>query len=107
MLVYLIEREREQERSRRAGYLQSENSIVHSPSIFSPSLSSKGSSNQHRYILATDSASIRHHLRNNVLGVPVLHHNDRGVMVMEPMSDLTQTRIEQVSENNIFIKLLE
>lgn len=47
-----------------------------------------GPANKHRYTMAVQSGKLRQHLRN-VPGVPVIHFNDRGVMVMEMPSDAT------------------
>ncbi|KAJ9094409.1 hypothetical protein QFC21_005948 [Naganishia friedmannii] len=47
-----------------------------------------GLTNKHRYTMAVQSAQLRQHLRA-VPGVPVIHFNERGVMVMEMPSDAT------------------
>ncbi|KAJ9119560.1 hypothetical protein QFC22_003269 [Naganishia vaughanmartiniae] len=47
-----------------------------------------GPANKHRYTMAVQSAQLRQHLRA-VPGVPVIHFNERGVMVMEMPSDAT------------------
>lgn len=47
-----------------------------------------GPTNKHRYTMAVQSGKLRQHLRS-VPGVPVIHFNDRGVMVMEMPSDAT------------------
>jgi U3 small nucleolar RNA-associated protein 23 len=55
-----------------------------------------GDRNKHRYVLAVESAALRSKIRNEVVGVPVVHTNDRNVLVMEPMSDLTRQRCDEV-----------
>lgn len=46
-----------------------------------------GDANKHRYVIATQSQSLRVNLRN-VPAVPIVHIN-RTVMVLEPPSDVT------------------
>lgn len=55
-----------------------------------------GTANQHRYIVATNSPRLRAHLRSKVIAVPVLHTNETGVIVLEPMSERTQDEIKHV-----------
>jgi rRNA-processing protein FCF1 len=57
-----------------------------------------GDRNKHRYVLAAGSAGLRAKIRNEVVGVPVVHANDRNVMVMEPMSRLTKEKCDEVRE---------
>ena len=57
---------------------------------------SLGSTNKHRYTMAVQSAKLRQHLRN-IPGIPVIHFNERGVMVMEMPSDATIKQKESVS----------
>lgn len=55
-----------------------------------------GTTNKHRYVLASDSPALRSAVRRDVLAVPVCHHNERKVMVLEPMSEKTQARCEEL-----------
>ena len=55
-----------------------------------------GDKNKHRYVLAVGSQGLRSKIRNEVVGVPVVHANDRNVLVMEPMSELTRQRCDEV-----------
>lgn len=55
-----------------------------------------GDRNKHRYVLAAGSAALRSKIRNEVVGVPIVHANDRNVLVMEPMSDLTRKKCDEV-----------
>lgn len=55
-----------------------------------------GPTNKHRYVLASDSAGLRAAVRRDVLAVPVCHHNERNVLVLEPMSDKTRLRCEEL-----------
>jgi U3 small nucleolar RNA-associated protein 23 len=55
-----------------------------------------GPTNKHRYTMAVQSGKLRQHLRN-IPGVPVIHFNERGVMVMEMPSDATLKQKDTVS----------
>lgn len=47
--------------------------------------------NKHRYVVATQDAGLRRHLRE-IPGVPLIYVN-RGVMIMEPMAGSTETEL--------------
>ncbi|KDN42995.1 hypothetical protein K437DRAFT_237454 [Tilletiaria anomala UBC 951] len=57
-----------------------------------------GPTNKHRYVLASDQPRLRRKLRVGVPGVPLIHCNQTGVLVMEPMSDLTARKMLQVEQ---------
>lgn len=71
-----------------------------------------GASNKHRYTLALQSRSLRNHLRT-IPGVPLIHFNDRGVLVLEPPSEATlrhkegleSTRLTDQVESNKNIEM--
>lgn len=56
-----------------------------------------GPTNKHRYVLASNSQPLRNWVRAEVPGVPIVHSNPRGILVLEPMSDLTRDKIQGVS----------
>ncbi|WFD30308.1 hypothetical protein MSPP1_001326 [Malassezia sp. CBS 17886] len=53
-----------------------------------------GPSNQHRYMLAADDALVRRTRRRIVPGLPMLHYS-QSVLVLEPMSDVTERDIAE------------
>lgn len=55
-----------------------------------------GETNKHRYVVATQSQSLRLSLRD-IPAVPIVHVN-RSVMVLEPPSDATLEAKEKVSQ---------
>lgn len=57
-------------------------------------IATTGGSNKHRYVLALQSSPLRAHLRA-IPGVPIVHFNDRGVMVMEMPSKATLDRKDE------------
>lgn len=58
-----------------------------------------GPTNKHRYIIASDSQTLRRELREKSLGVPVVHANQSRVIVLEKMSDKTRQRIEEIERS--------
>lgn len=54
-----------------------------------------GSSNAHRYVVATQSQTLRQQLRK-IPGVPIVHIK-RSVMVLEPVSDASENVKDKVS----------
>ncbi|WFD41888.1 hypothetical protein MPSI1_000525 [Malassezia psittaci] len=70
-----------------------------------------GPTNQHRYMLAADNPTLRRSLRRVVPGLPLLHYK-QSVLILEPMSDLTDRHIGHMEANKSAIpaserKLLE
>ncbi|PWN49662.1 hypothetical protein IE53DRAFT_345496 [Violaceomyces palustris] len=61
-----------------------------------------GESNKHRYVLATDSQPLRSWLRSNVRALPLVHFT-QAVMVLEPMTDLTRQRVEELEERKLSV----
>ena len=53
-----------------------------------------GPTNQHRYVLAADDAQVRRALRRTVPGLPIVHYS-QSVLVLEPMSDVTEQAIRE------------
>lgn len=60
-----------------------------------------GERNKHRYCLAANSVELRNAIRHTVAGVPIAHVNDHKVMVMEPMSELTKKKCEEVEKEKL------
>ncbi|EPQ28264.1 uncharacterized protein PFL1_04091 [Pseudozyma flocculosa PF-1] len=56
-----------------------------------------GEANKHRYVLASDNQPLRAKLRNNVPGLPMVHFT-QAVMVLEPMSNLSRSKVEQIED---------
>jgi U3 small nucleolar RNA-associated protein 23 len=56
-----------------------------------------GPTNKHRYVLCANSFALRAWVRAEVPGVPVVHANERSVLVLEPISEKTRERIDNVS----------
>ena len=57
-----------------------------------------GPVNQHRYVLAADSASVRRAHRRQVPGLPMLHYS-QSVLILEPMSDVTERHIAHLEQS--------
>lgn len=55
-----------------------------------------GATNKHRYMLASDSRALRRHLNAEVAGIPLIHTNQSRVIVLEPMSEKTRERVQEV-----------
>ncbi|WFD33805.1 hypothetical protein MCUN1_000625 [Malassezia cuniculi] len=53
-----------------------------------------GATNKHRYVLAADDVKVRRARRAAVPGLPILHYSS-SVLVLEPMSTLTEDDIQQ------------
>lgn len=51
-----------------------------------------GPENKHRYVLAADDVLVRRMRRRVVPGLPIMHYS-KSVLVLEPMSDLTERHI--------------
>lgn len=60
-----------------------------------------GATNKHRYMLASDSRKLRAHLREEVAGIPLVHTNQSRVIVLEPMSDVTKKRIQEIESSKL------
>lgn len=58
-----------------------------------------GQTNKHRYLLASDDKKLRNGVREDVPGVPMVHTNQSRVIVLEPMSERTRRRVEEVSKH--------
>lgn len=56
-----------------------------------------GEANKHRYVLATQSDELRNHMRKHVPAVPIMH-DKRSVVVMEPMSEVTKGKKNEVRQ---------
>ncbi|CED83168.1 Uncharacterized proteins of PilT N-term./Vapc superfamily [Phaffia rhodozyma] len=57
-----------------------------------------GETNKHRYVLATQSEELRNYIRKNVPAVPIMH-DKRSVVVMEPMSETTKGKKNEMEES--------
>ncbi|PWN40474.1 hypothetical protein IE81DRAFT_349212 [Ceraceosorus guamensis] len=55
-----------------------------------------GATNKHRYVLCSNSFALRQYVRQQIAGVPCLHTNPTGVLVMEPTSTQTMHRVRQL-----------
>ncbi|CAO1613408.1 unnamed protein product [Sympodiomycopsis kandeliae] len=55
-----------------------------------------GPNNKHRYILASDDRQLRKYLNEQVAGIPLVHTNQSRVIVLEPMSDLTKAKMQEL-----------
>lgn len=62
-----------------------------------PSMPFVGPTNKHRYLIASDSRKLREHVREEVVGVPLVHTNQSRIIVLERMSDKTKARLVEVS----------
>lgn len=65
-----------------------------------------GPSNKHRYVLAADDPVVRRMRRRYVPGLPILHYS-QSVLVLEPMSDLTERHIAHMEANKSAISPVE
>lgn len=65
-----------------------------------------GPTNQHRYILAADDAYIRRARRRTVPGLPLLHYS-QSVLVLEPMSDVTERHIAEMEAHKSTVSVTE
>ncbi|WFD26802.1 hypothetical protein MNAN1_001789 [Malassezia nana] len=65
-----------------------------------------GPTNQHRYILAADDAEVRRARRKQVPGLPILHYA-QSVLILEPMSDVTERHIAQLEANKSAVTTTE
>ncbi|SPO28070.1 related to UTP23 - essential nucleolar protein that is a component of the SSU processome [Ustilago trichophora] len=59
-----------------------------------------GAENKHRYIVASEQGELRRDLRLGVAGLPMMHFT-QAVMVLEPMSPLTKSKIEEKEETKL------
>ncbi|KAN0063501.1 hypothetical protein ACQY0O_003948 [Thecaphora frezii] len=59
-----------------------------------------GEANKHRYVLASDSQPLRAKLRNTVPGLPMVHFT-QAVMVLEPMSNLSRSKVEEIEDTKL------
>ena len=59
-----------------------------------------GDHNKHRYIVASEQGELRRDLRLAVAGLPMMHFT-QAVMVLEPMSPLTKSKIEEKEETKL------
>ncbi|KAK0562498.1 hypothetical protein OC861_005295 [Tilletia horrida] len=58
-----------------------------------------GPTNKHRYILATARLKLRTgEVGSKVVGLPVIHPNETGVLVMAPMNEATTSRISELEQ---------
>ncbi|CAO1619889.1 unnamed protein product [Parajaminaea phylloscopi] len=60
-----------------------------------------GPTNKHRYMVASNSRKVRNHLREEVAGVPVVHTNQSRVIVLEPPSEKTKQRIQELEVSKL------
>ncbi|EST08055.1 rRNA-processing protein Fcf1/Utp23 [Kalmanozyma brasiliensis GHG001] len=65
-----------------------------------------GKENKHRYIVASEQGELRRDLRLAVAGVPMMHFT-QAVMVLEPMSPLTKSRIEEKEDTKLSLPASE
>lgn len=65
-----------------------------------------GDKNKHRYIVASEQGELRRDLRLGVAGLPMMHFT-QAVMVLEPMSPLTKSKIEEKEEQKLSLPLSE
>ncbi|KAJ1033942.1 hypothetical protein NDA16_000150 [Ustilago loliicola] len=65
-----------------------------------------GPENKHRYIVANEQRELRRDLRLNVPGLPMMHFT-QAVMVLEPMSALTKSKIEEKEETKLSLPVSE
>nr|CDI54547.1 conserved hypothetical protein [Melanopsichium pennsylvanicum 4] len=65
-----------------------------------------GDNNKHRYIVASEQGELRRDLRLKVAGLPMMHFT-QAVMVLEPMSPLTRSKIEENEENKLSLPASE
>lgn len=60
-----------------------------------------GPTNKHRYMVASDSRTLRSHLRDKVAGIPLVHTNQSRVIVLEPVSDKTKAKIREIETSKL------
>ncbi|SYW77952.1 related to UTP23 - essential nucleolar protein that is a component of the SSU processome [Ustilago bromivora] len=65
-----------------------------------------GPENKHRYIVASEQGELRRDLRLNVPGLPMMHFT-QAVIVLEPMSALTRSKIEEKEETKLSLPASE
>lgn len=65
-----------------------------------------GPTNQHRYMLAADDPMVRRMLRRGIPGLPIVHYS-QSVLVLEPMSDVTERHIAHIEANKSAISSAE
>jgi len=65
-----------------------------------------GPENQHRYMLAADDVEVRRARRREVPGLPILHYA-QSVLILEPMSDVTERHIAHLEANKSAISANE
>ncbi|WFD23110.1 hypothetical protein MEQU1_001796 [Malassezia equina] len=65
-----------------------------------------GPENRHRYMLAADDAEVRRTRRREVPGLPLLHYA-QSVLILEPMSDVTERHIAHLEANKSAISARE
>ena len=65
-----------------------------------------GPENQHRYMLAADDAAVRRARRREVPGLPILHYA-QSVLILEPMSDVTERHIAHLEASKSAISANE
>lgn len=65
-----------------------------------------GETNKHRYIVASEQGELRRDLRLAVAGLPMMHFT-QAVMVLEPMSGLTKSKIEEREEAKLSLPASE
>ncbi|CAD6892329.1 unnamed protein product [Tilletia controversa] len=57
-----------------------------------------GGFNKHRYILGTGRLGLRTGVGKACVGLPVVHPNQTGVLVMAPMSEVTKARVAELEK---------
>lgn len=65
-----------------------------------------GPENKHRYVVASEQGKLRRDLRLNVPAVPMMHFT-QAVMVLEPMSPLTKSKIDQKEDTKLSLPASE
>ncbi|CEH16845.1 Uncharacterized proteins of PilT N-term./Vapc superfamily [Ceraceosorus bombacis] len=60
-----------------------------------------GARNKHRYVLCSNDFALRQYVRQHIAGVPCLHTNPTGVLVMEPLSTLTMHSVRQLEARKL------
>ena len=65
-----------------------------------------GEKNQHRYMLAADDVQVRRSLRRSVPGLPIVHYS-QSVLVLEPMSDVTERHITHMEQSKSALSIEE
>ncbi|KAK0535584.1 hypothetical protein OC834_000993 [Tilletia horrida] len=57
-----------------------------------------GPTNKHRYILATARLKLRIGVGKETVGLPVVHPNETGVLVLAPVNDPTRAKVEEIEK---------